>query len=801
MAIQSKDDNVFRFVHLRGARPTPDNGGGGIEPPPDEPAPTPIDVLRPDAGPVGPAAEAAQLATATASPRTLLGFAVSAKRELEGLLPGRDLTVPGADDEPSTGHLAVTEAGRRRLSDTAVRLLRRLDVGVLGTPVASLIEVLDKLISSSRQRVTLLAGARPQRPGEVPKVTAVGVAELLVVKQQITRYEPVEIAHVENVLAGEAKVRAHRMLDRTEEETEWFDEEVAARERELEATERFELKKETANTVQKDQQRGFGLSLSGRYGPTVEFSSELTQQNSTSQTTAENNAVDYARDVVERSRDTVTTTVREQRRRKLLREVEEINHHSLTNVGQTHVSGVYQFVDKIYTSQVFNYGLRQMFDFLVPEPASYLLHLNRAPRPDIEMPPAPVDLNSQVADASGIDEDNYLDLGAQYGVEGLVPPPPALVIRRGRVTHGAGHLTEEGRPRSFEEIDIPIPQGYRAVFAEIAAVLTSDDVPSLIITVGSRIVTVPKAEMSEVDLEQGNFKAYTRSRIVGFANEPGDLLASEKISTHVFANETANYTVAVKVYFWRTDAMLPWRIATYEKIAEAYRNLEFQYQQAVAEMNARREQELVTSVDFGSPPARNLKTISAELKKHCIAILRGTHEDDLSTAHAEGPDVDDPPAFDIAEAMSDGSTIRFLETAFEWDQLQYVCYPYFWARTERWAEHFRLGDRDPVFEEFLRAGSARVVVPVRPGLEAAVSHFVATGEPWDGQGEPTIDDPLYQQIVTEIQERAGAGKGEVPVGQSWETRIPTTAALVRKDDALPRWEKQSGTDWTWSPVS
>jgi hypothetical protein len=81
------------------------------------------------------------------------------------------------------------------------------------------------------------------------------------------------------------------------------------------------------------------------------------------------------------------------------------------------------------------------------------------------------------------------------------------------------------------------------------------------------------------------------------------------------------------------------------------------------------EQELVTSIDFGSPPARNLKTISTELKKHCIAILRGTHDNDLSTAHTEGPDVDGPPAFDIPEAMSDGVTLRFLETAFEWEQL------------------------------------------------------------------------------------------------------------------------------------
>jgi hypothetical protein len=43
------------------------------------------------------------------------------------------------------------------------------------------------------------------------------VADLLVVKQQIKRYEARAIAHIENVLAGDGKVRTRRHLNRTEE--------------------------------------------------------------------------------------------------------------------------------------------------------------------------------------------------------------------------------------------------------------------------------------------------------------------------------------------------------------------------------------------------------------------------------------------------------------------------------------------------------------------------------------------------------------------------------------------------------
>jgi hypothetical protein len=623
---------------------------------------------------------------------------------------------------------------------------------------------------------------------------------LLVVKQQLTRYEPTDIAHVENVLEGEAKKRTHRKLDRIEEELELFTEETTTQDRELENTERFELNKETTTTVQKDQQRGFGLSVSGRYGPSVEFSSQLNLQDSSSQTESNRNAVNYAKDVVERSRDSIVSTVRELRRRRVLREIEEVNEHSLTNAGAEHITGIYQFLDKIYTSRVFNYGLRQMFDFQVPEPASFLIYLNKAPRSDIEVPVPPVDLSAFANDASDINEANYLDLGARYNVEGLVPPPGSWLIRRKGVTHGTGDVDEEGNPKSFESMEVDIPQGYVAAVAELSAVLTSDEVPTLILSVGSQMLTLTKTSMTEIDLDQGNFKAYTWDGPVLFFNEGSDFLAVEKLLINVFANETANYIVKAKVHFWRPNAPLGWQIKTYEKIASAYQNLRLQYEQDIEDFRARQAGELQGTDDFGSSPARNLRVINSELKKHCIAILRGTHANDLSTHHSGGSVANDPPLFDIAEAVADGSKVRFLETAFEWDQMQYAFYPYFWSRRASWVDRFHIRNVDPVFEEFIRAGSARVVVPVRPGLEAAVSYFLEThGKVWNGQGDPTVNDPLYKPIVAEIRERASDSRGEIPVGVSWETRIPTDAVKLRKDDALPEWRLKAGTDWEWVP--
>jgi hypothetical protein len=98
-------------------------------------------------------------------------------------------------------------------------------------------------------------------------------------------------------------------------------------------------------------------------------------------------------------------------------------------------------------------------------------------------------------------------------------------------------------------------------------------------------------------------------------------------------------------------------------------------------------------------------------------------------------------------------------------------------------------------------------VPVRPGFEAAVLHFLetleatGTGEIWNGMGEPPpITSPLYVSIVREIQERTNAPLGEIAVGEPWRTTLPTPLVILRPDASLPRWQRASPEGWEWSEV-
>ena len=75
-----------------------------------------------------------------------------------------------------------------------------------------------------------------------------------------------------------------------------------------------------------------------------------------------------------------------------------------------------------------------------------------------------------------------------------------------------------------------------------------------------------------------------------------------------------------------------------------------------------------------------------------------------------------------------------------------------------------LRNDDPLFKQLLAAGSAWVVVPVRPGFEALMDYFLLTGQIWGGGSLPSITDSTYLSIAQEVRDSSGARGDEQPVG-------------------------------------
>jgi len=163
------------------------------------------------------------------------------------------------------------------------------------------------------------------------------------------------------------------------------------------------------------------------------------------------------------------------------------------------------------------------------------------------------------------------------------------------------------------------------------------------------------------------------------------------------------------------------------------------------------------------------------------------------------------PEFDVAESLTEGKIIQFFEQAFEWQNITYRFYPYFWGRKGKWKDTVLQNDVDPLFADFLRAGAARIVVPVRPAYADAVCYFLNTNIIWNGGDVPNIDDPLYISIADELKEDAS---GDIPQGldycsvdgtlpclvDQWTVKLPTTLVYLQRDSSLPTFPIPGGHD-------
>lgn len=331
---------------------------------------------------------------------------------------------------------------------------------------------------------------------------------------------------------------------------------------------------------------------------------------------------------------------------------------------------------------------------------------------------------------------NYLSLGTQYGVNDLPAPPEIFVTKRIRVAHGDGSITDSGKYKSGVRETLDIPKGYQPNRATFELLATSDETLAFSLNIGGTITHIKKSDLKDTDVSGGHLKYTLLNNITISLGHNNSLTSEQKLFIDIYGYESANYTFHFEVTFYALYdtsqleyfIVSAWKQEVYEKLVEAYQTSLLQYEQEKSFLEAEALADGQGEVDFGSPPAINKKLIHTELKKHCLAIIRDEHLGAFTTSH-DG----EPPQFNLGE-RDHGEKIRFLEQAFEWDQIQYVFYPYFWARpnfsqqpdesSKDWTDKFFAKNNDYTMEEFLKAGYARVVVPVREGFDLAVSYFI-----------------------------------------------------------------------------
>lgn len=242
------------------------------------------------------------------------------------------------------------------------------------------------------------------------------------VRERLVGYAANEIAHIENVLAGEKKSREHERLRRTENLDETQSVASTESERDLQTSQRFELQVEAQKTVDTDFSVRTGINTSGRYGLTnVNTSLDAGFQRSVSE--SQHRTSELAKEVVSRSIDKVQESVRQLRRRLTIEQIRELSQHTIDNLAvegssATHRVGIYYWVEKIHQLELRQYGTRLMVEFHIPEPGISLLEegdeLDVGVRKPATLAIGPHDVSPA----------NYMCLTKLYGAQDVEPPPP-----------------------------------------------------------------------------------------------------------------------------------------------------------------------------------------------------------------------------------------------------------------------------------------------------------------------------------------------------------------------------------------
>jgi hypothetical protein len=673
------------------------------------------------------------------------------------------------ESDVSHQDLTLTESALSELPHAVSETLAELGLDGLHTPIPTLVAAVLGALTEVQQQLralaplapvpvyqlgghfVTLAGSGVPTPsgflGTAPqvKIQPVGFGDLQVVKQQIVRYERGEISYIENVMDGEHYDREVQRKEIQEEITVSERERIKEEERDLQATDRFELHTQSEATSRDTVTTTSANTVTAHYGSFVDG------RNS-----------NFARDVVNRAVNRLTERVREQRTVRMQRELLEKTVHGFENKPDgEHVSGIYQWVDKVYQAQVFTYGKRLLYEAVIPEPAAFLIAMRRrSGQPEAASLTKPPEPSFGPADLQAW---NYLYYAKLYDVVGAVEPPPEPYKS---VTKGIREVWDSDK-LLFSADSIPIPDGYTAL------------------------------SISYYRWNNWSYPGSSLGLVVGnnavFANTFALSGETDSLPVYTTGNGQQRFVVNMMVSCQRKPGHLErWQIRTYEALLKGYRRQQGEYEERLANLQA-----LVrTQMLLGASESENRQTERVELKRAFLTMLTNQQFDAFDAINSSSWGYPEP---DIKAATDQSGFVSFFERAFEWENMLYFFYPYFWGRKGGWPEVVLIDDPDPQFEAFLRAGAARVVVPVRPGFEGALAHYVETGQVWLGEGEPNMYSPLFVSILQEIKDRDKAPGEEKPVGKPWHVRLPTTLVLLRPDETLPAWKQNP--DGQWVPTS
>ncbi|MCU1556129.1 MAG: uncharacterized protein JWN09_124 [Microbacteriaceae bacterium] len=646
--------------------------------------------------------EASGLAPIPTDFLTAFGKAVIAKRSA-------DL---GAAQSGAAVDAAKSPTGDLRIADA-----------VVATQYANTDRDLAALVHAAKQAVSTFSAAS--------EISPIGMLHLERIEMSPAGVERGELLSTIPLAPGESTAVEQKEWSVTDEELSSIVTDSLESYTEKGVTEKSELAQATTSESKRSQQLGVGATLSGSYGfvtfsTTTNFSSavEASQSRKDSRT----QAVEVTQKASSRVRKERKVTIQS----KTTTGSQETTTRSIHNPSDTDGMRIdYYSMMRRWRVRLLQYGLRQTYDVAVPSPGATL----RKPFESIAyltaLIEAPFTFDVKVAD---IRVDTYRDLATTWAANVPEPPPPAFSARFGGPVPGLDH----GDGWHFNTVDVEVPENTEITHVLLDAFLgnVNNDNPKhrsfWIFGYGPPRLDSSGNPTTDAMGENGR-AAFVEDLTAGDGFSTG---SRTKQSIQYFIQFIDTGSVSFVVTFSPTaEAVSRWQFAVWQALKDAAADAHY----AMVQMYTAQRDAVAASIT-----AIDSLTLRREERDE---IMRGVLHWLLGPAFEFMPD-------EIAALFDDGKggsvisltgndmnindvqwnhvfryeeMIKFLHQAIEWENLLYFVYPYFWDVPKDWDFNRTIEHPDLERQQFVRAGSARVVLTVRPGFEESFAQFVDGG--------------------------------------------------------------------------
>ena len=604
-------------------------------------------------------------------------------------------------------------------------------------------------------------------------VKALGVGDLSRICQCLKGYGLGEVAQVVNVMERERLELSARELTRREETTETHQTEDLESTEEEARVSSSDLRNELEDVVAAEALCSQYNNLSQTYTETQVTLSGTWQGSEGVKERSDRQTRDLAEALTRRTASRLARKVAELRIHRHLREEERIDARDIDNrQGSGRLVGIYRWLHKIFEIALRGAGKRLVVEFEIADPAAdFLLHIRNLHGVHLAPPRPPEDYG--VKTWQDVTPENYLELASLYQIE--VPPPPPAVVSLIR--------SFQSQPPVFQA-ELEVPEGYQ-VTAGTVQYLLGDKSDNLVGYVGPASFAYPNTPPTAIlgllqtpaatsgsggtgtcpaladpfTYPQVPFQPFQGASPLSLAGTTEKKLPAALLSTAAWFSATVTLTCGLPA---GSELLTAWQIRTYDALVAGY-------------LSARRRYEEEIRARIGAASAADKRRIERQqLRRRAFRILWSRR---APTA---------PPSGGAPVDEIDGRFRELFERAFCWEEMTYAFHD--WPPPPEpcrpnpcWPGQALIhAEADGLFESFLRARSARALVPVRPGFAAAVLFYLSFGLPWPGASaeapatEPDL--PVLADLRAPLEGCDGA---------SWCLEIPTSMLVLQAGSELP----------------